>query len=189
MKAAEKAYQAQVEAENRRFENEQRDIENRDTAYDKEIEDAQKAMSTTDSGYTFSDGTAMSFGSDKSSFITAAVNNDSEYLKAKSDADYLESRINSGSIESQYIQSSRDQLANLRADENRIRREKEQNAKATWERKEDELGITRARQEQRELKTQTRDNQRSHADTMRTMEKDHKTEVKGMEDRKIPGSK
>lgn len=189
MKDAEKAYQAQVEAENRRFESEQRNIENRDTAYDKEIEDAQKAMSTTDSGYTFSDGTAMSFGSNKSSFITAAVNNDNEYLKAKSDADYLESRINSGSIESQYIQSSRDQLANLRADENRIRREKEQAAKATWERKEDELGITRARQEQKDLKVQTRDNQRSHADTMRTMEKDHKAEVKGMEDRKIPGSK
>lgn len=167
-----------LKKEDDKWETAQKEYEDTQSQFDidlaatgEEIDAKVKAMGSESSGFKYA-GTNdfINYGTDQSSFVSAVADNDQAYITARNEVESITRSLENSNYHANNAATRHreEQLQNARNKAAEARRQAEARATAEWKRKEEDNGITEAKDRQKELARQKSESAENHRIDQRT---------------------
>ncbi len=168
----------ELKKEDDKWETTQKEYEDKQSQFDidlaatgEEIDAKVKAMGSESSGFKFA-GTDnyISYGTDQSSFVSAVADNDQAYITARNEVESITRSLENSNYHANNAATRHreEQLQNARNKAAEARRQAEARATAEWKKKEEDNGITEAKDRQKDLARQKSESAENHRVAQRT---------------------
>lgn len=138
----------------------------------KELETASNTMASQGSSFHYADGETIEFGDNKADFISRAVENDAEAIKAANNVKDLEGAINSGRVSDAELVTKKEELETLRQEASLKRREAEKRANSEWNAAEASSGKKAAMEKKKNLETSKQELEKEKKSFVESKEKE-----------------